>query len=177
MALTVVLTPTIKQELLVLAHGRNDAKTSDRSRRRSNEFTDLELDYLGIKGEYVAAEIAGVPFDRTSYGSAGDDNRPDLVISGLRYAIKTNHRLNGYLVVERREDTARADRLLLVNGPCEPDGLCMCRRIGEWMACTEQWCVAGWIPIGEFWQLCSLSNWGLGPRWWMRADDLRKERL
>lgn len=165
----VAITPTIKRRLLAIAHARNDGKLPEQSRKQSKKFTDLEVDYMGAIGEYVASAVCDVPFDEQSYGRKGD-NGVDMVIRGVKCAIKANHRRNGYLIIERESDVANVDALVLVDGPCDaklPRCACMVEQngIGE---TTEIWRLVGWMPVQDFLANATETDWGLGRRLWVR---------
>jgi hypothetical protein len=163
--ITVELDGATKGELLALARGRNDGKAPTATRRKEAGWSDLELNFLGLKGEWVVEQVCGVPFDRTSYGASGDRGR-DVVIDGRRYAIKTAHRAWG-LVVERGSDAdpTGVEGLIYVEGPC--DGGCWCRDITRHLGDTERWRLVGWVPIWEFWAQADEVVWRNGRRWRM----------
>jgi|TARA_R100001086_G_scaffold192604_2_gene109840 hypothetical protein len=171
---TVTLTAAVKEQLLASAHGRNDQKTLAQTRRQSDAWTDLEVDYLGLKGEYVIAQLSGESFDETSYGAGGDDG-VDIWIHGRPCAIKTNHRWGGYLLVERAHDLRAVSHILLVSGECDArDQQCVCRRLDD--LSEERWHYAGWIQVPRFWDDATYANWGYGDRWWVPQSKLDTRR-
>ena len=114
----VCLTPLVKLQLRQTAHIRNVEKPRWQSRKRSKDYTDLEVDFMGVKGEF-ASQVLGIPFDSQGYGAKGDHG-VDLS-GGLRAAIKTNHQqANGYLIVDDIDisSLAKVDILISVLGSC-----------------------------------------------------------
>ena len=146
--------------LLDVAKGRNNGKSPEQSRQMSPDWTDLEADYVGVKGEHVLSRVYGIPFDCASYGSAGD--RGVDICTPTPGAIKTNHRVGGYLILERWGDISRVEVMHLVDGPCRPPHVCVCSDIAPTE--PQTWRYVGWITVADFTANSKFANWGLGPR-------------
>lgn len=170
----IILTPDVKRALLACAHGRNDGKSPDQSRKKSKKMTDLETDYLGLKGERVTSYVFNTPFDERSYGKKGDTGI-DIMIGTTPCAIKTNHRRNGYFVIERQSDfdPAIVKAGLLVDGVCDAsDDHCLCVQAEHKLEVEETWRLVGWIQPAKFWKIAEYADWGYGPRWFVKQDQL-----
>lgn len=148
---------------------RNASKRPEWTRKKSHQMSDALVNYIGLKGEWAAAEalseigLLGSGID-TRIHSDGDDGY-DLVLSdGRKVAVKFNHRRNGYLVFERESDFPASTPLaLLVFGECRSQIDCRCTDMER----TDRLTIAGWIGHDEFWSKATCSNWGLGVRWWV----------
>lgn len=152
-----------------IARLRNDGKRPSQSRKRSEHWDDLHLDLIGVIGEAAVAAEYGVRFDTSGYG-AGGDSGVDVLIRGIPCAVKTNHRRNGYLLVERDRDIERVDALVLVTGSCHAtEKTCDCRQRRP-----TTWTVNGWISVPWFRALSEEADWGYGPRRFLRANRLSK---
>ena len=156
--------------LLDVADARNRYKHPSRSRRRSTEYSDLQLDYLGVKGEYVTAHVYDAAFDATGYCRRGDSGVD--ILTPTPGAIKTNHRAGGYLLIERWSDLAKVDIVHLVDGPCAPPNRCGCAELPS--TDDEIWRYVGWMAVAEFRARSTLANWGLGPRRFVRQNQLTR---
>ena len=175
----VCLTPLVKLQLRQTAHIRNVEKPRWQSRKRSKDYTDLEVDFMGVKGEYVASQVLGIPFDSQGYGAKGDHG-VDLY-GGLRAAIKTNHRANGYLIVDDIDisSLAKVDILISVLGSCvvtkPPLCPCMVEQHPEYMARPEFWEVSGWMTVTDFRREKEQSDWGGGLRHWVNQGKVNHD--
>lgn len=157
----------------VIGEGRNSAKSSSATRRKSDVFSDAKLDEIGMLGELTLACYLGVELDQCIY--AHGDGGVDFVFNGVTFAIKFNHRRNGYLMVEGREEDTddslkdlTADAIVLTHGVCIPKKNCVCSDTGaKWV------CVAGWLPTSEFHQKRTVRDLGLGVRHIVTKDQLR----
>ena len=58
-----VLTPSVQAELYAVAESWQQQKNPQATRRKSTRYTDLELAYMGVQGEYVVAQLYGVHFN------------------------------------------------------------------------------------------------------------------
>src|SRR5574337_86111 len=175
------LTSEIKHKLFKCSDGRNGAKDPSWTRRKMTVFNDVELDRLGIIGEYAAGDILNVKIDWTV--SVHGDNGHDLVLqNGWKAAVKFNHRYQGFLMVEGRDgDTddelvdLTSDVLILVHGFCNPKKgqACSCenRLLNPDVASSV--IVAGWISRADFMVKKVLKNWNAGDRWMVEVCDLR----
>lgn len=161
-----------QRELYRLAQRRNDAKHPDATRRRSDVFTDVELDYIGLLGEDAPAQYLGLEIDTAIHGHG--DGGTDLVLpDGRRAACKFNHRYAGFLLFEQRAgDVPRsalndfsADVAILTFGSCRPPA-CVCLEPGISVF------IAGWIGRTEFLDRYFAKDWGLGGRYCMKPSAL-----
>lgn len=170
----------IKEKLYDCSDGRNGAKDPSWSRRKTEIFTDQELDRLGIIGEYAAADVLGVNLDWsvTTHG----DNGHDLVLpNGWTAAVKFNHRYKGFLMIEGRDgDTddelvdLTTDVLILTHSFCEPkENICRCHDRLLTADYPSTIIIAGWISRSEFMRLKSERDWGAGLRHFVVVEDLR----
>jgi len=159
-------------DLWELAKRRNGSKHPDATRRKSDIFTDVELDYIGLIGEAAVEDVCKIPIDRHVYehGDNGDGKLSD----GRTIAVKFNHRMNGYLLFEERQGDVphkhindfQYDVAILVSGYCDPKGTCYCREP------TLVVKVAGYVTREQFLKKHNTSDWGLGNRFWMRQSEL-----
>ena len=134
----------------------------------AEQYGDLQIDFLGVKGEYVVSQVYGVPFDESGYGALGDDGVD--IRTPTPGAIKTNHRRDGYLIVERWRDVHRVDVIHLVDGLCSPPDRCICRTLPARE--SEVWRYVGYITVDDFKVKSELTNWGIGPRRFVRQRHL-----
>jgi hypothetical protein len=151
-----------------LAHGRNAGKRPSSSRRKSRSFSDLDLDFSGLKGEYVVSRVYGVPFDTKSYGAKGDSGVD--VWTPMPGGVKTNHRAGGYLLVSSWAEISKVEILHLVDGPCAPPTTCVCHE----PTALETWRYAGWISVDDFRRLSRRADWGMGPRRYVPQSYLKE---
>lgn len=157
-----------------IGEGRNSAKPSHATRRKSDVFCDAKLDEIGMLGELAMASYLGVDLDEGIY--AHGDGGVDFIFNGVSFAVKFNHRREGFLMVEgRAEDTdhclhdLNADAIVLTHGVCVPGSKCVCNEIGpKWV------CLAGWLPTREFLQKRTTRDLGLGVRHIVKKDQLRE---
>ena len=169
----VTITEAERRELASLAHGRNASKHPNATRRKSDVFDDVTLDTLGLYGEFAASKVLGCSIDRSISGSG--DSGHDLHWQGKTVAVKYNHRINGFLMVEARDGDnyptslhdLKSDIIVLVHGTCQPPN-CSCRQRG-----TINVHVAGWLSREDFLERCFLKDLGLGNRYIVTADRLR----
>lgn len=170
-----IITTECRQRLEALGKARNAAKSPEWSRRKSDVFSDAEVDVLGLYGEYAAGHYLGVEIDSTinSYGDSG----VDLVYGTLSVAVKFNHRWRGYLMVEQRPGDApsvgivgdlTSDLIILTHGKCFPPERCYCRREGGLVVA-----LAGWLWREEFVSAMYARDLGLGVRYICTCEQLR----
>lgn len=172
-----------KDEVLYLrgyASQRNESKDPSWTRRKSDQYTDLQVDLMGLCGEYVASLALNADVD-LAISSSGDPGHDLLVDFSHRrqvpVGVKFNHRLNGYLIVEpNRKDSEekmydfRSDLVVLVSGVCRPkSGFCTC---SPDLIHEQDFHLAGWITRDRFMSIRTPVNWGLGDRWYVRQSDL-----
>lgn len=154
--------------LRLIADRRREGKLPQFSRKKSSEWTDADVDLVGVTGEYAVSVATGEPFDAESHGCLGDGG-VDMVVRGVKCGVKTNHRRGGFLMVEFAKDLDPIDALVLVSGECGSGPTCSCRiESGD----VVNWQVVGWVPVGEFRARCRTADWGFGRRWYMRPTDL-----
>lgn len=163
-----VLTPSVQAELYAVAESWQQQKNPQATRRKSTRYTDLELAYMGVQGEYVVAQLYGVHFNGRSYGAQGDDGVD--VFTPTAGAVKTTHLRDGHLIVERWGDLAKVEIIHLVAGPCERGSPCRCVAMPP--VAERVWCYAGWITVVDFRRRSHLADWGLGPRRYLRQSEL-----
>lgn len=168
-----------RKKLIRLGTARNAAKKPEWTRRASNVFNDRQVDILGCIGEYAASMALNVPMDWDVH--VHGDTGADLSTSCGTVAVKYNHRSKGYLIVEERKpDTwydLKADRILLVHGWCNPTkGMCTCAATINSEGITQVM-VKGWLAKDKFKQLSTYVDWGLGGRFYVRADQLHPMEL
>jgi len=160
--MSAVIIPAVhKLRLFDLAGRRNGCKHPSWSRRASDIFTDHEVDYIGLKGEYAVCKHFGTRIDQRihSHGDAGHDlTLPD----GRRAMVKFNHRVRGYFMIERERDFS-APVGVSVYGECDPPRTCLCRDMGR----ADRVMIGGWISREQFFRVCRKTDWGLGPRWYV----------
>ena len=156
---------------------RNAAKDPSWTRRKSDVFTDRQVDILGCVGEVAATRVFGGEFDQRVH-THGDDGH-DLITPFGPMAVKFNHRHRGYLMIEERPDPwsdLKSEFIALVHGHCRIGGgqrECFC---AEEMNSPRpsNYEVAGWLFAEEFKELSERKDWGLGGRFICRVDQLRR---
>jgi hypothetical protein len=169
----VLITPAIRERLREIALQRNQSKQAEWTRRRSDIFSDAEVDLLGMIGEYAGCVALGTDLDISIdvHGDKGWDSH-----QGTRsIAFKFNHRTRGFLMVERRlSDRQRihledftADLIVLTYGNCAPPH-CECFPPNPYYVH-----VAGYLPRTEFLAKYEARNWGLGVRYIVAVDELQ----
>ncbi len=172
--ISVIITQEERARLVVAGEKRNALKDPSWSRRKSDVFSDDEVDVLGMIGEYAVAKYFGLSPDYSAT-VCGDDGS-DLLWNGLRIAVKYNHRWMGYLMVEERanDDVRRghlcdlsADIVVLATGKCNPPTVCTCRRAGGIVVA-----LAGWCTKNEFLERMHKRDLGLGGRYIVTQDKL-----
>jgi hypothetical protein len=177
-----MLSPEAKNAISANALQRNATKPAASSRRKSDVFSDGELDIIGAWGEAAAAAFCGAQYD-DEIRRSGDDG-VDFRVGGLAYAVKYNHRKSGYLMVEQRDgdsevflhDIEQVDVIISTTGLCLPPRECYCQRLmkpGNHVPVILQ----GWLFKDEFINRKTLKDWGLGGRWFVHAgrlDDIRE---
>lgn len=170
----VIITENRRKWLAEIGHARNAAKKPEWTRRKSDVFSDAEIDVLGMYGEYAVASYLGKDVDTTitTHGDGGSD----LSFNGLSLAVKYNHRWNGYLMVEHRDGDdigsgiigdLTSDIIILTHGKCNPPKRCICREEG-WVYVI----LAGWLTKKEFVSLMESRNLGLGGRYICKCEHL-----
>ena len=171
----IVITKQERATLAGIGTARNSAKNPEWTRRKSDVFSDAEVDVLGMYGEYAVAEYLGLRVD-TTITTTGDDGS-DLKWNGLSIAVKYNHRWNGFLMVEHRKGDNPAlgimgdlicDIIVLTHGRCKPPTQCKCREEGGIVVV-----VAGWLTRSEFIEKMNSRDLGLGGRYICTCDQLR----
>lgn len=164
----VIIPRRVRLELGEIGRLRNGAKDPSWTRRRSDVFSDAEVDELGLYGEYAVADFLGVDFDRRI--SVGGDGGVDFVWRGRELAVKYNHRWLGYLVVEERagDDPGggvlgdlSAEIIVGTHGKCSR-GACYCRG-GSGVVVA----FSGWLYREEFIGRMRRVDWGLGGRYYV----------
>jgi hypothetical protein len=168
-----------KHAIFEIARGRNAAKHSSWSRRASEVFSDAELDMLGMLGEVAVASLLGIDYDAT-ITTCGDNGTDMTTHSGLRVAVKFNHRFNGYLMIEGRSGDSdsklkdlKTDVLILSCSFCDPTHkVCRCRDglLNEGKGSTVL--VPGWIYSDTFMSVRQTTDWGLGLRHYVTVQQL-----
>ncbi len=160
------------EQLRAVGKARNAAKKPSWTRRRSDAFTDAEVDGLGVIGEAAWARYLDVEMDFSIH--AHGDGGVDLIYEGQSIAVKFNHRWRGFLIVERRPadkppvhlEDLQADIIALAHGTCKPPAHCYCRQTHFEVH------VAGWLPEAHFRANMLRRDWGLGGRYVMRPAEL-----
>lgn len=156
-----------------LGAARNAAKRPEWTRRQSDVFTDRQVDILGCVGELAGSKVLDVPMDESI--AAHGDSGIDLVRNGETFAVKYNHRIGGYLIVEGRDDDTDqhlsdlvADHLICITGRCTVPGGCIC---AENFADIRGFdvTVAGTISSRDFLRQRTTTDWGLGVRHYVRS--------
>ena len=173
-----VITPSVKAQLVELGHRRNAMKDPSWTRRKSDVFNDQQVDALGCIGEYAMSVFLGVPMDWAVH-SHGDKGIDLVLQDGRTMAVKFNHRQRGYVMVEERpSDTETSlsdlstDLIGLVHGSCQPPRECYCKDL---MTNNQPWnlVLAGYLTAQEFVSRKQYANWGLGGRYFVKADSLK----
>ena len=167
----------IKHRLLQTAIGRNETKQASWSRRKTEIFSDSELDQIGILGEHAGLASVGLEIDWT-IGVGGDGGIDGTLPDGRTVAVKYNHRWLGYVMVEGRDgDTEdhlvdlKADILIGTCGRCDPPRDCSCKRTLESPYAATVY-LPGWITREEFLRVREIKDWGLGLRHCVRTTQL-----
>lgn len=151
-----------------MAERRNAAKLKGTSRRFKDTYTDVQAHFVGVKAEYCAAIVLGTVIDETSYGAKGDTGI-DLWVDGVPWAVKGRHLPEGDLVVPKLSEFDPVTRIALVNGHCRKDACVCCQKEH-----AESWDVYGWITANNFRATASCTDWGRGPRWWVRQSTMEQ---
>lgn len=167
----VTLTRQMVEGLRGIADARNDGKSPEQSRKQSKKYSDALVDLMGVMGEYVTAKVYAVEWDTQSYGRGGD--RGVDLLCPAPSAVKTNHRRDGYLIIERWSDVEKVQVMHLVDGTCRPPGYCQC---GAGRT-EETWRYVGWILTEEFRRVATETDWGLGTRFWCHQSKLNTRAL
>jgi hypothetical protein len=161
----VVIQPHELDFLLEIAHRRNDGKTREQSRFiRIDLMSDLQADFLGLKGEWVVSKLYGAPFDKKSYG-AGGDNGIDMRTPTL-CACKTIHRKGGYVVIANERDYINTEIIHHVDGTCLPPHFCSCALKPPFAPQTFRY--TGWMTTAKFRRVARFNadGWGIGQSCW-----------
>ena len=130
-----------------LAHARNDTKVGVIPTRRIDErHGDLELNILGLKGEFAVARYLGIPIESVDHAVSLRGRRwpHDLSYAGATIEVKTNSYPGGTLYFN---EYFKADYAVLVvpgtNGAMR---------------------IVGYISRGEFHDKCNITDYGHGKR-------------
>ena len=163
-----------KSKLKDLATRRNGSKKPEWTRRKTDIFNDIEVDLLGLYGEYAVSKYLGVGIDESI--SISGDSGYDIEYNGMRLGVKYNHRVNGYLMVEGRDgddiesgvmNDFSCDGMILVNGICKPPSNCECIKVEEPIMN-----IMGWLPKEYFMIDMVEKDWGLGKRYVCNVNQL-----
>jgi hypothetical protein len=176
-----LISPGEKEALLHNASQRTASKAPGSTRRKGEEFTDLELDAMGVFGEYAAARFCEADYNWEIL--PGGDGGIDFMAGDFSYAVKFNHRESGYLIVEmRKRDTPKllvdlkADIVIATTGLCgRTSELCRCRGL---MTGPSPVLVGlrGWLFREEFMKLRELREWTEGAKWIVKHEALHDIR-
>lgn len=147
----------------LLARKRQDAKNGGATDRRSDSsISNIQMHYIGIKGEYGVAKYLGVGFDMRSL-TDGDDYG-DISLSGWRIEVKN---LQDWLVFT--PGTFRADIAVLVNPLRER----LDPRVRDKNShAYKDILIRGWIYRDTFIHVCFEHSFGYGARQCMRPESL-----
>lgn len=151
-----------------LAEKRQNAKrgTSARDRRTDRSINNVEMHYIGLKGEYAVATILGCEVDTRAY--VAGDRTHDLQIGDTSIEVKT---LQDWLVFNPATDDRcmRADVAVLVN----PSGFTPDPYIKRSRSHSRRDVrIRGWTDYETFMQSHFLYNFGYGWRLCMQPDLL-----
>jgi hypothetical protein len=116
-----------------------------RNRRVDRRHGDLELNVLGVIGEYVTARYLGTHLDDRARLD-GDGGVTDLHWRGWQLQVKTNQYPHGELYFNTVDDFKADFGVLVV-----PEG-------------EDTWRMAGWIDRAEFRRRAQPRDWGYGER-------------
>ena len=151
-----------------VAQARQSAKrgTTARDRRIDRRIDNVEMHYIGIKGEYAVATLLGLTLDYT-LGVQGDRTQ-DLMLRRARLEVKT---LQDWLVFNGTGDDRcfRADIAVLVNphGDRPDPHVGHNRHHGR-----RDVVVRGWVTQKRFREKCFQYDFGYGPRTCLLPMDL-----
>jgi len=170
----IVITEQQRAELDKLAIARESAHRPEDTGKVTDIFTGAQTNALGLYGEFAAAQYLGGSIDRTisRYG----DNGVDMVLEKFSIAVKFNHTVTGYLIVQedpkdRLEEgfiyNLQTDIIVFTRGKCLTSR-CFCK---EPVPLTVD--IKGWLRREEFLAEMRRVDWGYGPRYVCRADQLR----
>lgn len=178
MSLATFIDVETKRKLFECAINRHTVKRKNYTRKKSGEWTDIELHQLGILGEYAAASVLNVDIDWSiqEFGDGGHD----LDLDGYTVCVKFSHRINGHLIVEgRASDTpeelhdCRSDIMILTHYLCEPrDNKCKCRCTLLNPTKPSIILVAGWTSREHFMRDMIKTDWGMGTRYYVPQSKL-----
>jgi hypothetical protein len=182
MNIMVLLSVAEKNAIIQNARERNNAHDTSASRRMSEVFDDDELDIIGALGEAAAAYYCRAEYD--SEIRPGGDAGVDFQAGGASYAVKFNHRQDGYLMVEERPGDTNdvlvdlpetVDYLISTTGLCHPPHICRCRNLIE-KPLPVGVVIGGWLSRDDFMALRDFRDWGFGGRWIVGQGSLRDPR-
>lgn len=172
--IAVVITKYERQRIELIAKARNSAKKPEWSRKKLNSFSDEQMDLLGIRGEFAAAQYLGTFIDTNVHPHG--DNGIDLYFHNKSVSVKYNHRWLGYLIVEARPNDIpqngtihdlQTDIIILTHGKCKPPTRCLCNEPGGLVVV-----VSGWLYKHEFLNKMHTTDWGIGPKYFCKTSDL-----
>ncbi len=146
-----------------LARKRQEAKSGGATDRRSDtRLSNIQMHYIGIKGEYAVAKYLGIGFDMRSL-TDGDDYG-DLLWRGRHIEVKN---LQDWLLFT--PGTFLAEVAVLVNPLRErPD-----RRVTDKPPhAYKDVVLRGWITKERFIEHSYVHDFGYGPRLCVRPDRL-----
>ena len=178
--LSYTLTEADALEIETDARARNESKEPEWTRRKSPNWTDHQTDRIGVLGELVFERVFGWPRDRSTQRHG--DSGVDFTVRGSPIATKFNHRRGGYLLVEEYDykgdragslsDLSQVQTIVLVEGGCTaPLDDCRCHGAAWWNTIAT---VVGWISVARFYQLAERSDWGFGPKWFVKQGQLTR---
>jgi len=152
-SVTVELTPEDLARIETLAHGRNDPKEGKIATRRvDGKRDDLELNLLGLRGEFAVAKHLGVSLNYEIH-MRGRKNKYDLIYAGQTIEVTVNSYPGGDLYFNAYFDADYA--VLVVPAP------------------AGAMRIAGYASREEFRDLSRIVNYGHGDRLAMSQWQLR----
>jgi len=152
-SVTVELTSEDLARIETLAHGRNDPKEGKVATRRvDGKRGDLELNLLGLRGEFAVSKYLGVSLNYEIH-MRGRKNRYDLIYAGETIEVKVNTFEGGDLYFNSYFDADYA--VLVVPAP------------------AGAMRIAGYASREEFHDLSRIRDYGHGKRLAMAQWQLR----
>lgn len=147
-----------------MARLREEAKTRHaRDKRNDKKIPNIEMHYIGIKGEYGASRYLGVPFDMDALVAGRD---ADLHYRAHTVEVKV---LQKWLVITPGD--LKCDLIVLANPDRRslPD-----RRVSKRAHAYQDIWLMGWIDRASFERDHFTHNFGYGMRQCLRPNQLRQ---
>lgn len=154
--------------LWLLAGKRNAAKTEQQNKRVDKDLSDIQMHYVGLKGEYAVAKFLGIQLDMEIL-LAGDSGH-DLVFKDRTIDVKVSQKDLKFF-----PGAFAADIAVLVQPhtykaawhKAERDD-----RVGKPIFAWKHSLISGWVWRKRFEEECYEHDFGYGLRNCMNAEDL-----